>query len=201
MRPDQARAKATAPWSPPGDSVNETEPVTEATDLDDGTDRTALPRRRKWLAAAAILLVILIGFFGITGATGLRAPGWMERYKYTELSSLATAVNNEAGDLRTADDCWRTVPSKDGTKRDPDGPLRDIARVDYIRSRVVVRIYANESGKIDQTTYRTAIDRLDSFFANHPQYSWDMLKIEPSPDGWSPLVSCRLVTRGWITGF
>ena len=28
-----------------------------------------------------------------------------------------------------------------------------------------------------------------------------MMVLEPSPDGWSPLVPCRLVTRGWITGF
>lgn len=178
-----------------------TEPTGTGTDQDEVEQPASPRRRRKWLVAAAITAALAVGFFGVTGATGLNAPGWMERYKYSELRSLAGAVNTEAGDLRTADDCWRTVPSKDDAKRDPNGPLRDIAKVDYIRSRVVVRIYANESGKIDQTTYRAVIDRLDGFFARTPQYSWDMVKLEPSPDGWSPLVSCRLVTRGWIIGF
>jgi hypothetical protein len=177
-------------------------PDTIGAEAEAATDQPRFSRRRRWwLAGAAFAVVLVVGFFGITGATGLHAPGWLERYKYSELSDLAAAVNAEAGDLRTADDCWRTVPSKDDAKRDPNGPLRDIARVDFIRSRVVLRVYANESGKIDQTTYRAVIDRLDAFFAKNSRYSWDMLKVEPSPDGWSPLVSCRLVTRGWITGF
>jgi hypothetical protein len=156
---------------------------------------------RRWWIAIAIVAVSVVGFIGVTGATGLDAPGWMQRFSYGELGDLATAVNTEAGDLRTPDDCWRTVSSKDGAHRDPTGPARDIAKVDYLRSRVVVRVYASESGDIDRTTYRSVVERLGDLFTAKPEFSWDMVKLEPSPDGWSPLVSCRLVTRGWITGF
>ncbi len=158
-------------------------------------------RRRAWLVVAGAAVVVVVGFFGITGATGLAGPGWMHRYTYGELSDLAAAINTEAGDLRTPDDCWRTTASTGGAKRDPNGPLRDIARVDYVRSRVVVRGYANQSGRIDPTTLRAIDGRMSAFFTSHPQFSWAMVELEPSPDGWSPLVSCRLVTRGWITGF
>lgn len=158
-------------------------------------------RRRRWLVVAAAAVLVVITFVGITGATGLAGPGWLHRYKYRELGDLAAAVNADAGDLRTPDDCWRTTPSKDDAKRDPNGPLREIARTDYIRSRVVVRGYASQSGKIDSTTRRAINDHLNALFAEHPEYSWAMVDLEPSPDGWSPLVSCRLVTHGWITGF
>ncbi len=115
-------------------------------------------RRRRWLAAAAAVVLVVVAFFGITGATGLAGPGWTHRYKYSELGHLAAAVNNDAGDLRTADDCWRTTPSKDDAKRDPNGPLREIARTDYVRSRVVIRGYASQSGRIDANTQRAIID-------------------------------------------
>lgn len=151
--------------------------------------------------AVAAVVAIVVAFFGATGATGLNAPGWMHRYSYGELDDLADRVNAEAGDLRTPDDCWRTLPSRDDAKRDPNGPLRDIAKVDYIRSRVVVRVYANESGQIERSTHRTVVERLNALFAAEPRYSWQMVKLEASPDGWSPLVSCRMVTRGWIVGF
>jgi hypothetical protein len=158
-------------------------------------------RRLRWLAAGAAVVILVVGFLGITGATGLGGPRWMQRYQYSELSDLAALVNDGAGALRTADDCWRTTPSKGDSKRNPDGPLRDIAKVDYLRSRVVVRGYANQSGIIDATTHRAINQKLDELFAAHPELSWNMVILEPSPDGWSPLVSCKLVTRGWIVGF
>jgi hypothetical protein len=162
------------------------------------TDR---PRRRRWLVGGLAILVLLVGFFAVTALVGLGGPAWMHRYRYSELSNLATTVNASAGPLRTPDDCWRTTPSKGDSKRDPDGPLRTIARVDYVRSRVVVRGYANQSGVIDTSTLRAITQQLDGLVADHPEFSWAMVEIEPSPDGWSPLVSCKLVTRGWITGF
>jgi hypothetical protein len=158
-------------------------------------------RRRTWLAVAVAAALVLVAFFGITGATGLTGPQWLHRYQYSELGDLAAAINADAGDLRTPDDCWRTSPSTDGAKRDPNGPLREIARTDYVRSRVVVRGYASQAGKIDSTTNRAITDHLNALFASRPEFSWAMVDLEPSPDGWSPLVSCRLVTHGWITGF
>ena len=112
-----------------------------------------------------VVVLIVVAFFGITGATGLTGPAWMHRYQYSELGDLAAAINANAGDLRTADDCWRTTPSKDDAKRDPTGPLREIARTDYVRSRVVVRGYASQSGKIDANTTRAITDSLDNLFA------------------------------------
>jgi hypothetical protein len=188
---------------PPGDAAAASDAGGRAdavdADPDSGSDRPSR-RSRRALVAAAVAIVVVIAFFAVTGVTGLDAPGWMHRYPYGDLSDLATRVNAEAGDLRTPDDCWRTLPSTDDAKRDPDGPLRDIAKVDYVRSRVVVRVYANESGQIDRTTQRIVDGRLEELFADSP-YSWSMVELEPSPDGWSPLVSCRLVTRGWIFGF
>lgn len=169
----------------------------------DGPEPPAEPtaRSRRWLAAGVAALVGVVAFFAVTGITGLDAPGWMRRYPYADLGQLADRVSAEAGDLRTPDDCWRTLSAKDDAERNPDGPLRDIARVDYVRSRVVVRVYASESGRVDRTTQRIVNERLAALFSADPRFSWQMVKLEPSPDGWSPLVSCRLVTRGWIFGF
>jgi hypothetical protein len=149
----------------------------------------------------AIVLGAIMAFLGVTALTGLGGPGWMRRYPYADLHDLAGRIDAEAGDVRTPDDCWRTTPSRDGVKRNEAGPIREIARVDVIRSRVVVRAYAAESGRIDPSTYRALTDRLEAVFDADPRFSWSMIKLEPSPDGWSPLVSCRLVTHGWITGF
>jgi hypothetical protein len=33
--------------------------------------------------------------------------------------------------------------------------------------------------------------------AAHPELSLDMVETEASPEGWSPLMSCSLVVRGW----
>lgn len=175
-----------------------------ATDDPSPTDDAApdAPRRRRgWLVVVGAIVIVVIGFFAVTGATGLGGPSWLHRYPYGELRTLANAVNADAGALRTPDDCWRTTPTTDDAHRDPEGPLRDIAEVDYLRSRVVVRGYANQSGIIDRTTRRSLDDRIDAIVASNPGFSRSMMVLEPSPDGWSPLVSCRLVTRGWITGF
>lgn len=163
--------------------------------------RARSPWARRGLVAGAALAVLVVAFVAITGVTGLDAPGWMHRYPYDELGDLAQRINDEAGTLRTPDDCWRTVRSRDDVKRDPDGPLRDVARVDYLRSRVVVRMYASESGRVDRPTRRIVEERLQRLIDAEPRFSWNMVKLEPSPDGWSPLMSCPLVTRGWIFGF
>jgi hypothetical protein len=166
-------------------------------------DEPSIDRRlpRRWLVVIGVAAIVVVGFFAITGVTGLAGPSWLHRYPYGDLRALADAVNTDAGPLRTPDDCWRTTPSTDDARRDPDGPLREIAKVDYLRSRVVVRAYANQSGLIDRTTRRAVLERIDAVETSNPAFSRSMIVLEPSPDGWSPLVSCRLVTRGWITGF
>lgn len=181
-----------------GVSDERPEPVSDG---DQGAPGARSPWVKRSVVAGVAVVVVLVAFIGVTGATGLPAPGWIQRFPYGDLGDLASVINAEAGDLRTPDDCWRTVPERDGERRDPNGPLRDIAKVDYLRSRVVVRAYASSSGEIDRATYRSITDRLDKLFTANPQFSWDMVKIEASPDGWSPLVSCRLVTRGWVLGF
>jgi len=146
-------------------------------------------RRRCWLVAGATVLAVIV-FLGVTGFTGLPAPGALERYRYADLRSLANAVNDDAGDLRTPDDCWRKLEGN-------DGPLRSIAAVDYVRSRVVVRAYAWQSGVIAADTFNTIVDRIDRIITADPAYSWGMVSIEGSPDGWSPLLSCPRVLRGY----
>jgi hypothetical protein len=138
-------------------------------------------------AGVALALVVLVA---VTGVTGLPAPGPLERHPYRDLGALADAVHAEAGDFRTPDDCWRTLHGN-------SGPLRPVAGVDYVRSRVVVRAYSAESGVIDPRTFRAVVERIDEIIADDSRFSWDMVEIEASPGGWSPLLSCRLVTRGW----
>jgi hypothetical protein len=173
----------------------------ESTDAPDATRGRRVRRRRRLIVPAAVVGTVVVLFLVVTAFTGLGGPEWMRRYPYGDLRDLAGRINAEAGDFRTPDDCWRTAPSKDGVSRDASGPLRDIAKVDYVRSRVVVRAYAAESGRVDWSTQKTVTDRLDALFDGDPQFSWAMIQLEPSPDGWSPLVSCRLVTRGSVTGF
>jgi hypothetical protein len=176
--------------------------VSEDTDRAGAAPTPNWPRRHpRFVVAAIVLVVAATAFVGITGATGLEGPGWLHRYPYRDLGRLADTINAEAGELRTPDDCWRTTPSTDDATRDPAGPLREIAKVDYVRSRVVVRVYASESGRVDGLTRHSVTNRLDRLFDSDDELSWDMVELEPSPDGWSPLVSCRLVTRGWILGF
>lgn len=144
--------------------------------------------------ALATIGAAIAGLVVVTSLTGLSGPGPLHRYPYRDLRALAEAIDDQAGDLRTPDDCWRTL---DGAS----GPIREIVRVDLLRSRVVVRGYASESGHIDRVT-ATAVDQgIDRALATDPRFSRAMIIVEPSPDGWSPLVSCSLVTRRWVTGF
>ncbi len=152
------------------------------------------PRRRLLVITALALGAAAVLFFGVTAFTGLAGPGMLTRYPYRELGDLAAAIDNQADDIRTPDDCWRELEGA-------TGPIREIARVDYLRSRVVVRAYAAQSGRIEPATFRAITDRIDEVMAENPDFSWQMVQIEPSPDGWSPLVSCRLVTRGGLVGF
>lgn len=169
------------------------EPAPRDASQADAAPRTAWHQRRL-ARAAAVVLAVVVAFFAVTGVTGLPAPGALKRYPYGELSALSDRVNEAAGEYRTADDCWRDL-------RNSAGPLRSIAAVDYVRSRVVVRAYASESGNIDPDTFEAVTNAIDEVVRSDGRFSWAMVQIEPSPDGWSPLVSCRLVTRGWISGY
>jgi len=40
--------------------------------------------------------------------------------------------------------------------------------------------------------------RLDRLIAANPEFEPGMVVTEASPDGWSPLVDCERVTRGWL---
>ncbi len=146
-------------------------------------------RKRVLVGGAAVLAAVTV-FVAVTAATGLPAAGPLHRYPYGELASLRDQVNADAGDIRTPDDCWRELSGD-------DGPLRDIAAVDLLRSRVVVRIYSGNVGEVDPWTYNAVVGRLDAIVRSDPDLRWGMIQIEASPDGWSPLVSCRLVTRGY----
>jgi len=147
-------------------------------------------RRRRGLVVVAALTVAVALFLGVTGVVGLPAPGALRRHPYRELHRLAERINTDAGAIRTPDDCWRQL-------YDREGPLREIAAVDHLRSRVVVRIYSGNRGSVDPTTYNAVVERVDGIITAAPSFSWGMVQLEASPDGWSPLVSCRLVTRGY----
>jgi hypothetical protein len=162
--------------------------------VDEPDEPPTRPRRRPLVIIALAVGAVAVLFFGITAFTGLAGPGMLTRYPYGELGDLAAAIEQRAGDIRTPDDCWRELEGA-------TGPIREIARVDYLRSRVVVRAYAADSGRIEPVTFRAITDRIDEVIALDPDFSWQMVQIEASPDGWSPLVSCRLVTRGWLVGF
>jgi hypothetical protein len=151
------------------------------------------PGRRRTVALIAGGALLVVAFIGVTALTGFAGPGMLRRYPYRDLSALAESIDDRAADIRTPDDCWRELNGS-------DGPIREIVRVDHIRSRVVVRAHARVSGRIDPSTFRTVTDQIDEIIATDPRFSWQMVQIEPSPDGWSPLVSCRLVTRGWTVG-
>jgi hypothetical protein len=141
--------------------------------------------------------VALVLFVGVTAVTGLPGPGPLERHPVSTLGDLADAVHAEAGPLRTPDDCWRTTYR---ARRDdaPDGPPRPIARVDWLRSRVVVRVYADQRGRVDWGTSGAVRRILAAIVDGDPRFDDDMVITEPSPDGWSPLMSCERVTRGWL---
>jgi hypothetical protein len=152
--------------------------------------------RRRWRRAVAVVAVVA-ATVGVTALTGLPAPGPLERYPVATLHDLVDAIHAEAGALRTPEDCWRTTFR---AQRDdaPDGPPRPVAAVDWLRSRVVVRVHADWIGRVDARTAEAVRRRLDAVVSAHPDFEAGMVVTEASPDGWSPLVDCTRVTRGWL---
>jgi hypothetical protein len=142
--------------------------------------------------------VLVVGLFvAVTAATGFPGPGPIRRHPASTLGALVDAIHAEAGPLRTPDDCWRTTFR---AERDdaPPGPDRPIAAVDLLRSRVVVRVYADQIGRVDGRTADAVRRRVQAVVASDPRFDDAMVITEASPDGWSPLMSCGLVTRGWL---
>ena len=150
-------------------------------------------RRRRILAATGSgVVVLVVGFVVVTAFTGLPAPGPLERFKASQLEAMVDAVHEQAGPLRTPDDCWQTI--------EPDFTevhTRAIASVDWVRSRVVVSMRADNVGTVDPRTRSAIEERLRTVVDEHPDLSLDMVELEASPEGWSPLMSCSLVVRGF----
>jgi hypothetical protein len=149
---------------------------------------------KRVIVAVAIALSVFVAALGVTGVTGLGGPGPIHRYTYAELGDLADLLNVEAGDLRTPDDCWRTLTGA-------EGPLRDIAKVDYLRSRVVLRLYSRQLGKLDASVRNQSERAIEELLVSHPEFTRDMIVTEPSPDGWSPKLTCRISSGSRIAGF
>lgn len=149
-------------------------------------------RRRRLAALAGAVVGLVAVVLVVTAFTGFPGPGPLKRYKASQLEAMVDAVHTEAGPLRTPDDCWQTVR--------PDFEevhTRAVASVDWVRSRVVVSMRADNVGRVDPRTRAAVEDRLDDVVATHPDLSLDMVELEASPEGWSPLMSCALVVRGW----
>lgn len=138
--------------------------------------------------------VAIIAFVGITAATGLPAPGPFQRYPVSTLDDLVHAIHAEAGPLRTPDDCWKTY-YRHGSA--PKGPDRPIAAVDWLRSRVVVRERSDLAGNVSWSTSLAVHSRLAQIVEDDPRFSWRMIEVEPSPDGWSPTMSCSPFVRSF----
>lgn len=149
-------------------------------------------RRRRLAAIAAAVVVAVAAFLVLTAFTGLPGPGPLRRYTASQLHEMVDAVHADAGDLRTPDDCWQTLRADY-----PSGDRRPIATIDWVRSRVVVGMHSDNIGEVGTRTRVEIERRLDAIVAAHPDLSADMVVLEPSPEGWSPLMSCGLVVRGW----
>jgi hypothetical protein len=151
-----------------------------------------LRTRRRRIAAIAVGVVAAVAvFLVVTAFTGLPAPGPLRRYRASQLEELVDAVHEDAGRLRTPDDCWQTL------ERDyPSGDPRPIATVDWVRSRVVVGMRSDNVGDVDRRTRAEVEKRLEEIVAAHPGLSMGMVEVEASPEGWSPLMDCGLVVRG-----
>ncbi len=149
-------------------------------------------RRRRLVALAAGAVVVVAAFLGLTALTGLPAPGALQRYRASQLQELVDAIHADAGDLRTPDDCWQTLEPDF-----PSGDRRPIASIDWVRSRVVLAVRADNVGRVERRTRNEVHKRLDEIVAAHPGLSTEMVEIEASPEGWAPLMSCTLVVRGW----
>jgi hypothetical protein len=151
-----------------------------------------LRTRRRLIAVAGAVAGAFALFVAVTAFTGLPGPGPLRRYRASQLESMVSAIHADAGTERTPDDCWWTL-SPDY----PDGPHRPIAAVDWVRSRVIVDVRADNVGKVLDRTREAVEQRLEAIVATHPDLSMDMVELEASPEGWSPLMSCALVVRGW----
>lgn len=149
-------------------------------------------RRRRLAAIAAAVVVALAAFLVLTAFTGLPGPGPLHRYTASQLRELVDAVHDDAGPLRTPDDCWQTLEPDF-----PSGQPRPIATVDWVRSRVVVGMRSDNIGEVDRRTRAEVERRLEAIVAAHPDLSMEMVELEASPEGWSPLMSCGLVVRGF----
>ncbi len=149
-------------------------------------------RRRRLVAAAAGVLGAVVVFLAVTAFTGLPAPGPFRRYRASQLQELVDAVHDDAGPLRTPDDCWQALEADF-----PSGDRRPVASIDWVRSRVVVGMRADNVGRVDPRTREAVEQRLGAIVAEHPGLSMAMVELEASPEGWSPLMSCSLVVRGW----
>jgi hypothetical protein len=148
-------------------------------------------RRRRLAAIAAGVVLAIAAFLVLTAFTGMPGPGPLRRYTASELQEMVDAVHADAGDLRTPDDCWQTL-----TPDYPSGERRPVATVDWVRSRVVVGMRSDNVGEVEPRTRAEVERRIDAIVAAHPELSTDMVVLEPSPEGWSPLMSCGLVVRG-----
>ena len=150
--------------------------------------------RRRALSVLAAVVGGVVLLLVVTAFTGLPAPGALHRYRASELQDLVDAIHDEAGPLRTPDDCWQTLDADF-----PSGDRRPIASVDWVRSRVVVAVRADNVGAVNPRTRRAVQERLRRVVDAHPGLSMAMIELEASPEGWSPLMSCSLVVRGWAT--
>ncbi len=149
-------------------------------------------RRRIVAATAAAVLGAVVAFLVVTAFTGLPGPGPLRRYKASQLEAMVDAVHEQAGPLRTPDDCWQTI--------EPDFTevhTRAVASVDWVRSRVIVTMRADNVGTVNDRTRAAVEERLQAAVDEHPGLSLDMVDLEASPEGWSPLMSCALVVRGF----
>ncbi|HEY6533379.1 MAG TPA: hypothetical protein VIY72_13815 [Acidimicrobiales bacterium] len=150
-------------------------------------------RRRRLVALAGAVVAAVVLFVVVTAFTGLPGPGPLRRYRASQLEEMVDAIHAVAGPLRTPDDCWRTLePDYD------ESESRPIATIDWVRSRVVVGLRADIRGRVSPATRRAVEDRLADVVADHPGLSSGMLELEASPEGWSPMVDCRAVVRGFL---
>ena len=133
-------------------------------------------------------------FLVVTAFTGFPGPGVVRRYRAAQLREMVDAIHDDAGPLRTPDDCWRTLePTYDGTGGRP------IATIDWVRSRVVVGMRTDIRGRVAPATRRAIEERLDEIAADHPDLPRAMIELEATPEGWSPLMDCKLVVRGFVS--
>lgn len=151
-------------------------------------------RRRRVVAVVVSVMMAVVVFVVLTAFTGLPGPGPLHRYRADQLQEMVDAVHADAGPLRTPDDCWRTLePDYDAAGGRP------IATIDWLRSRVVVGMRADLIGRVRGDTRRAIEARLDAIVAEHPDLSTAMVVLEATPEGWSPLMDCRLVIRGYLS--